>query len=319
MGKTNKSSFEPFANNLPTTPRHSMMTIVDSSIKQKSISRKNRTRNEIPLNFDPTIVYKPRFCLQALISTSKKRHSIDKPPRSPNSFFLFKNCLLLELWELDLRPAMPTVCKLAKNLWKNAPQEAKELYDSLSTEALRIHHSMYPNYKFQPKRPEASKNNKYITNTAAGMTTTFSINPVYPIITVSSANESQQSVSNFDGGLSDVSYTSPITPSIPSPLSLPVNEQELDFNPIWLAPEAENSHHIYNNIAPTYNFDFTISENPEYNGIEFIQNPFTNDDQFFKFLEANFNSPSNSPFELFSDFENFQPFNNFVSVDELLN
>ncbi|CAG8441083.1 12657_t:CDS:1 [Ambispora leptoticha] len=339
MGKTNKSSLESlnaFTNNSTPTRRHSMMMAMGNfSVKQKAVARKNRPAAEIPSGFDPTIVYRPRFGLHALISTTKKPRLTDKPPRPPNSFFLLKNCLLLELWDLGLKPTMPIVCKLAKEVWKNAPQETKETYDRLSTEALKIHHSMYPNYKFQPKRTDITKSKKSTPNTdTAGMITTFSINPnpICPTITVSAENESeifdQQLSSDSDSGYSDAAFTSPMS----SPFAQSIKKFELGiFDFACLAPEigSTSSHNISNDIIPANcNIDYTLSENSALNDTESFSNLSTtfinqgfpmSDEQFLAFLDNSFYpSQFETALSLFSDTATSQTLNHFSDLDEVL-
>ncbi|GBC08453.1 hypothetical protein RclHR1_08120004 [Rhizophagus clarus] len=100
------------------------------------------------------LVYNPRFALIDLISTRKRPFtgSTRNPPRPPNSFFLMKNCLLLELRLGGYRLTMPSLCKMARGLWHDIPQEVKNTYDSLAVQAQILHQRAYPNYKFAPQK-----------------------------------------------------------------------------------------------------------------------------------------------------------------------
>jgi len=98
-------------------------------------------------------VHNPRFHLIDLISTRRRPFaSTHNPPRPPNSFFLMKNCYLLELRLQGIRLAMPDLCKQAKKIWREIPQETKDRYDSLALQAQVLHHHIYPNYRFTPKK-----------------------------------------------------------------------------------------------------------------------------------------------------------------------
>src|SRR6266487_1019716 len=83
----------------------------------------------IPSNVDIYYVHNPRFHLTDLISTRRTPFSSSSarhPPRPPNAFFLMKNCYLLELRLRGYRLAMPLVCRQAKLIWKEIPQEVKD-------------------------------------------------------------------------------------------------------------------------------------------------------------------------------------------------
>src|SRR4051794_6399272 len=57
----------------------------------------NRPKYKIPDDLDLDSVYNPKYTVVQLISTRKKPRKQLVPPRPPNSFFLFKNCYMLEL------------------------------------------------------------------------------------------------------------------------------------------------------------------------------------------------------------------------------
>ncbi|CAG8536478.1 686_t:CDS:1 [Ambispora gerdemannii] len=191
--------------------------------RRKTNTQRKRATSEIPKNFDTTVVYQPRFELSALICTTKKKpRSSNNPPRPPNSFFLLKNALLLELWQADIKPTMPQVCRLAKQVWHDAPSEVKARYDSLSTEALKLHQSEFPGYKYQPRRAEVSKSKSFPVGNGLnglGMMTTFSINT--PVSTVNREHDREETgISGSDtesSNISDVSVSPNPNPALEFP------------------------------------------------------------------------------------------------------
>src|SRR6266540_1772470 len=118
-----------------------------------STSSRNNQIVEIPANLNLWNIYYPRFHLMDLISTRRNPFSARKnPPRPPNSFFLMKNCYMLELRLLGYRFSMPDVCRQAKLIWHDIPQEVKDRYDQLAFQAQILHQEIFPGYKFSPKK-----------------------------------------------------------------------------------------------------------------------------------------------------------------------
>ncbi|CAH1759728.1 523_t:CDS:2 [Entrophospora sp. SA101] len=116
---------------------------------------------EIPADLDMNLIYNPQYSVTELTSTkqnAKPRPLNKNPPRPPNSFFLMKNCYMLELRKLGYRFTMPKICKQSKYIWERLPQPVKERYDGLSYKAQIIHQNLYPNYKFSPKPKNPFKN-----------------------------------------------------------------------------------------------------------------------------------------------------------------
>ena len=54
-------------------------------------------REEIPKQLDINNVYNPKYDVIQLMSTRRKLCVSKNPPRPPNSYFLMKNCYMLEL------------------------------------------------------------------------------------------------------------------------------------------------------------------------------------------------------------------------------
>src|SRR5581483_4363991 len=111
-----------------------------------------RPKPSIPDDLDLNNVYNPRYTVVQLISIHKKPRKQAIPPRPPNSFFLFKNCYILELRGLGYRYRMPDVCHQTKQIWSNIPSEVKERYENLALQAQILHQEMYPEYKYSPAR-----------------------------------------------------------------------------------------------------------------------------------------------------------------------
>ncbi|CAJ0758212.1 1127_t:CDS:2 [Entrophospora sp. SA101] len=111
------------------------------------------TNSTIPIDVDLNHVYNPPYSVTELMSTKHKQRlsnsnhlagafmnpNLKYPKRPPNSFFLMKNCYMLELKKLGYRFTMPTICKQSKEIWSNCSQQVKEKYDDLALKALIIH------------------------------------------------------------------------------------------------------------------------------------------------------------------------------------
>jgi hypothetical protein len=90
-----------------------------------------------------------------------------------------KNCLMLELRLLGYRLAMPDLCRQAKIIWRDIPQEVKNKYDHLALQAQILHQEMYPNYRFAPKKRTTFKPyNPMINNGINNGINTFTVTSV---------------------------------------------------------------------------------------------------------------------------------------------
>ncbi|CAG8536553.1 20733_t:CDS:2 [Racocetra persica] len=98
-------------------------------------------------------IYNAQFPLTQLVSTRDSSSPARKnPPRPPNCFFLLKNAIMLALRERGKRFTMPSICKLASQIWESAPPFVRSRYTELSREALVLHNLHYPNYRFRPQK-----------------------------------------------------------------------------------------------------------------------------------------------------------------------
>jgi hypothetical protein len=171
-----------------------------------------RPKCNIPDDLDLENVYNPKYTVVQLISTRRKPRKQLAPPRPPNSFFLFKNCYMLELRKLGYRYCMPDVCRQSKILWNNISPEVKEKYDILALQAQILHQEMYPGYKFSPKKRQIFKPHVFPSETTivdSSMLNTFS-------------------VTNFLGA-SDDSKTESIASSESSPI---ISSPEITSSPV---------------------------------------------------------------------------------------
>ncbi|CAB4387033.1 unnamed protein product [Rhizophagus irregularis] len=202
-------------------------------------------------NFLPLVdikhIYNPRFHLVDLISTRRRPFASSTRtniPRPPNSFFLMKNCLLLELKHSGHRITMPNLCKMAREIWKEIPQDAKNMYDALAIQAQILHQRVYPNYRFEPKKKTRFK--QFVPPSNNGMSA-FSSVPSAPITTSSPSLSSTSSSS---------SSPTPTTPQLSEEVYLPV----LPSN----ANDFSGSYNLHND-----NYGIIINDNLYYNNINY--------------------------------------------------
>nr|ANQ32953.1 MATA-HMG [Rhizophagus irregularis] len=202
-------------------------------------------------NFLPLVdikhIYNPRFHLVDLISTRRRPFTSSTRtniPRPPNSFFLMKNCLLLELKHSGHRITMPNLCKMAREIWKEIPQDAKNMYDALAIQAQILHQRVYPNYRFEPKKKTRFK--QFVPPSNNGMSA-FSSVPSAPITTSSPSLSSTSSSSS--------SSPTPTTPQLSEEVYLP----GMDVNVVLPSNDFFNYH----------NGGIIINDNLYYNNINY--------------------------------------------------
>ncbi|CAG8554810.1 9100_t:CDS:1 [Diversispora eburnea] len=138
--------------------------------------QQKKLRVDIPKQLDINNVYNPKYDVIQLMSTRRKLCASKNPPRPPNSYFLMKNCYMLELRAIGLRYTMPELCIQSKQLWKEAPKEVKNRYDKIQLKAQSIHNELYPGYKFRPKKRQTFKMHVFPHESAANFTTFSSTN-----------------------------------------------------------------------------------------------------------------------------------------------
>jgi hypothetical protein len=140
-------------------------------------------------------IYNPRFHLIDLISTRRRpfASAARNPPRPPNSFFLMKNCLLLELKLRGCRLTMPCLCKMARGIWKDIPQDVKDRYDALAVQAQILHQRVYPDYRFAPKK--RTKFKQFVPPNSQGMGAFSSVSSVITSSPLESLESSSSSSS----------------------------------------------------------------------------------------------------------------------------
>ncbi|CAG8756477.1 39773_t:CDS:2 [Gigaspora margarita] len=109
----------------------------------------------LELNLDESAIWNPQFSLRQLIGQRKKPNK--PPPRPPNSFFLFKNSLLLNAHERGQRLTMTHLSKLASKIWEHCPQELRAIYDRLGQEAQNLHSKDFPGYSYKPGKRQLFK------------------------------------------------------------------------------------------------------------------------------------------------------------------
>ncbi|CAG8560754.1 10085_t:CDS:1 [Acaulospora morrowiae] len=142
-------------------------------------SQQKRLRVDIPSDLDLDRVYNPRYPVLQLMSTRRKPRPAGNPPRPPNSYFLLKNCYMLEVRSLGLKYTMPELCIQSRRVWKECPQEVKDRYEVLQHQVQCIHNELYPGYKFRPKKRKTFKmhvfpdNNKMSDNISSFSTTNY--------------------------------------------------------------------------------------------------------------------------------------------------
>ncbi|CAG8744664.1 16063_t:CDS:1, partial [Funneliformis mosseae] len=192
--------------------------------------------DDIPEDLDLNDVYYPKYSVLQLISTRRKPRTQSTPPRPPNSFFLMKNCYMLELRKLGYRFCMPDVCRQSKQIWSNIPIEVKERYDNLALQAQILHQEMYPGYKFQPKKRQIFKSHVFPTEETSvdsSMINTFSMTN---FLANNSTTENDTKPKDLEHLESSRFLSPPHTPqTISSPTvsstSSSSNESELEFSP----------------------------------------------------------------------------------------
>ncbi|RHZ75076.1 hypothetical protein Glove_217g91 [Diversispora epigaea] len=220
-------------------------------------------REEIPKQLDINNVYNPKYDVIQLMSTRRKLCVSKNPPRPPNSYFLMKNCYMLELRAIGLRYTMPELCIQSKQLWEEAPKEVKDRYDDIQSKAQSIHNEMYPEYKFRPKKRQTFKRHVFPHECAANITT------------FSSTNYLKRSASQLDN-------YSPMESEVRSPaLSSSSDSPKTNFSPEISTPTFSNP--LKNPLPLSNQFDQIYIDNDLTNLATFL---FSNGEEFNESLES---------------------------------
>lgn len=282
----------------PTSSVSSTTTTVPSTKHHKCI----------PENLDLDCVYNPKYTVTELISTRKRPRKQVVPPRPPNSYFLFKNCYMLELRKLGYRFAMPDICRQSKQLWSNISAEVKDRYDILALQAIILHQEMYPGYRFQPKKRQIFKSHVFSDSVIvdSSMLNTFSVtNFLGDTTNNDDNNESTENAANLtnsnnnnNNGAETISQV--ITPQIVSPqLQLP-SPQLLSSPPQLASPSPQL---LSPGSSSLSSYSSSSSPMPE-----FIESP-SLFPQCVPEPSNELSSPFNNPLDLLMYLENYDNYN----------
>ncbi|RGB22015.1 hypothetical protein C1646_731405 [Rhizophagus diaphanus] len=215
-------------------------SIPTSSVTSTTTVSSTKNHKCIPENLDLDCVFNPKYTVTELISTRRKPRKQVVPPRPPNSYFLFKNCYMLELRKLGYRYAMPDICRQSKQLWTNISAEVKERYDILALQAVILHQEMYPGYRFQPKKKTIFKSHVFSENSVivdTSMLNTFSVtNFLGDTTNNDDNNETIENSTNLLNSNNNNSTEQEITPQILSPQLIPSPPQLASPSPQLLSP-----------------------------------------------------------------------------------
>ncbi|CAG8603395.1 4968_t:CDS:1 [Diversispora eburnea] len=214
--------------------------------------QQKKLRVDIPKHLDINNVYNPKYDVIQLISTKSKLCASKNPPRPPNSYFLMKNCYMLELRAIGLRFTMPELCIQSKQLWKEAPNEVKKRYNEIQLKAQSIHNELYPEYKFRPRKGQNLKISVSPHKSAANITTFPSTNylkrPASRLDNYSSLESEVRSTA-----LS--SSSDPLKTNYSLEISTPIFSDSLEYSPSLSNKLDQN--YIDNDITP---FSFSNEE-----------------------------------------------------------
>ncbi|CAG8691838.1 945_t:CDS:2, partial [Ambispora gerdemannii] len=125
--------------------------------------------NEYLTETERQLINKPPYQLTLSIEeltkpAKKNRDNSDKPPRTQNSWIIFRKD-----YEANLRRRSPDVKQEVKHTakecsleWKSQPSEVKHLFKTLEKIAYENHKHIYPNYKNKPKNVKDLNHKKFI-------------------------------------------------------------------------------------------------------------------------------------------------------------
>lgn len=286
---------------LPTTSVSSTSSTVSSTKNHKCI----------PENLDLDCVYNPKYTVTELISTRRKPRKQVVPPRPPNSYFLFKNCYMLELRKLGYRYAMPDICRQSKQLWTNISAEVKERYDILALQAVILHQELYPGYRFQPKKRQIFKSHVFSENSVvvdSSMLNTFSVTNFLGDTTNNDDNnesiENSTNLINSNNNNNNNGTEQEITPQILSPQILSPQLQILSPQLLPSPPQLASPQLLSPGSSSLSSYSSSSSSPMP----EFVESP----DLFPQCIpEASNELPStfNNPLDLLMYLDNYNNFN----------
>lgn len=135
-------------------------------------------RNTLEESFDTLInrlttnpPYKLTLTVDELLAPSKKNfrsrsRSKSIPPRPQNVFILFKKDLTarLKLESSNNDLSLSRISSVAKATWENLPNEARQFFEILYLACIEKHKSLYPGYRYTPKKKSRRVVNKNRSN-----------------------------------------------------------------------------------------------------------------------------------------------------------
>ncbi|CAB4391721.1 hypothetical protein RhiirA5_408941 [Rhizophagus irregularis] len=137
-------------------------------------SSSSKVKNTFEESFDTLInrlttnpPYKLTLTVDELLAPSKKNlgsRSRPKsiPPRPQNVFILFKKDLTarLKLEPSNKDLSISRISSLAKVIWANLSNEARQFFEILYLACIEKHKSLYPGYRYTPKKKPQPEENK---------------------------------------------------------------------------------------------------------------------------------------------------------------
>ncbi|CAG8568826.1 40733_t:CDS:1 [Gigaspora margarita] len=95
-----------------------------------------------------------------------KNKKSQKPPRPPNAFILYRRSKHQEIVDANKGITNNEVSKKVGEMWHNEPLEVKIKFHLLSDAAKLEHMQKYPEYKYQPHRPDEIRRRRRSTNSS---------------------------------------------------------------------------------------------------------------------------------------------------------
>ena len=88
---------------------------------------------------------------------------LDKPPRPPNSWILYRAYMMKKLQPKDSRErrlSQSEMSSLIASMWRNATAETKREFEEMAERLKLEHQAKYPGYKYQPRKKEEKERAK---------------------------------------------------------------------------------------------------------------------------------------------------------------
>lgn len=145
LGLSYQNQIEDFPDSLETASPDSLETA-----SELSSTHKTKVKAVIPNKRKTQPAHKSES------STKRKGRGSGRIKRPPNAFILFRShAIATEMKQEDYRHNLSNASRLASVMWNNLSAEKRQVWQDAAQRAKEEHQLRFPDYKFEPRKPNA--------------------------------------------------------------------------------------------------------------------------------------------------------------------